>query len=296
VLRGGGGVAAPGRDARGTGGAVAWSEPLTPERPRSAGTAGSGDYYAFRVSSPAYRASRVERADVILHLIGDVLGRSRRIADIGTGTGIMKSVLEERSGRRIVGFELDVPFVVDRQGVVGADACRLPVADDSFDLVLLNHVYEHVEDQPGLFREAWRVLRPGGIAYVTAGSRYAVLEPHYRLPFLSWLPRGAADAYLRASGRGRTYAGVRFLSYRGVRRLMERAGFRVRDITESAIGDLMRPGRGWGWRPVWMALNGLPARVRAAALRSASPQWFFLLEKPDMPTGDSGSARERAHG
>ena len=44
-------------------------------------------------------------------------------------------------------------------------------------------------------------------------SKLAIMEPHYRLPFLSWLPNSAASLYLRMSRRGSEYAGIRFLTY-----------------------------------------------------------------------------------
>lgn len=247
----------------------------------AAGTAGSNDYYARRVASPEYRASRRDRAKVVLHLTGDRVAAAGAIADVGSGTGIMKTALEEQSGKCIYGFELDVPFVTDRVRMIGADACRLPVRDGAFDLVLLNHIYEHVGDQAGLFREAWRVLAPGGAAYVSAGSRFAIIEPHYRLPFLSWLPRRAADRYLRATGRAESYEGVRFMTYGGLMDLMTGPGFEVHDLTERALRELIGPDRGAAWRPVWALLRGLPAGVRARLLSAGSPQWFFLLTKPE---------------
>jgi len=217
---------------------------------------------------------------VILHLLRERFSSADTVADIGTGTGIMKTALEEKAGKYIIGFELDVSFVIDRARVVGADACRLPVADGTFDMVLLNHIYEHVGDQAGLFAEAYRVLAPGGTAYVSAGSRHAVIEPHYRLPFLSWLPQGPADRYLRASRRGGSYRGVRFLTYQPLRDLMTAPGFRVVDVTERALSELLGPTRGAGWRPAWRVLRTLPAAWRRELLRRASPQWFFILEKP----------------
>lgn len=241
------------------------------------------DRYGALVRSEAYRRSRAARAEVIWHLAGRWLAAADRPADLGAGTGIIRKILEEKRGKPLYGFEIDTSFVVEPARMVGADVLRLPLADGSLDFVLLNHLYEHVADVGALFREAHRVLRPGGRAYVTAGNRLALLEPHYRLPFLSWLPRSAASAYLRLSGRGRRYEGIRFLTWRPLETHMREAGFRVSDLTETAIDDLL--GRTWGapWTGVWGLFRALPAPVRRPLLRGLSPQWFFLLEKPGAP-------------
>jgi len=224
----------------------------------------------------------VAKAEVIGRLLGSRIAAADRIADVGTGTGIIKSELEVKFNKLFVGFELDIQFVVRREGVVAADGCRLPVRDASFDLVLLNHVYEHVPDPAKLFAEAWRVLRPGGVAYLSAGNRLAVMEPHYRLPFLSWLPRAAADLYLRASGRGRSYVGVRFLTHAPLVRLMRAPGFDVRDMTQDALRELLGPDRAAHWRRAWAVLRSLPGGLRDGLIKWGSPQWFFLLEKPTV--------------
>ena len=243
-----------------------------------AGTAGSGDYYARHVATAEYRRTREAKAEVISCILGPRLTAARWIADIGCGTGIMKKTLEMISGKCIIGFEIDVPVVIERERVVGADAFRLPASDGVFDLLILNHIYEHVPDPGKLFTEARRVLKPGGHAYVSAGSRWAVVEPHYRLPFLSWLPRRAADRYLRCSGRGETYDGVRFLGYGALLRAMRGPGIEIHDVTEDALNGLLGPERGGPWRPVWGVLRRLPASLRNWLLRG-SPQWFFILER-----------------
>jgi len=48
------------------------------------------------------------------------------------------------------------------------DLTELPFADDSFDVVLCNHVLEHVRDDRKAMREIHRVLRPGGWAILQA--------------------------------------------------------------------------------------------------------------------------------
>ena len=45
---------------------------------------------------------------------------------------------------------------------VKADICNLPFEDDSFDIILCNHVLEHIPDDQLAMRELYRVMKPGG--------------------------------------------------------------------------------------------------------------------------------------
>ena len=45
---------------------------------------------------------------------------------------------------------------------VKADICNLPFEDNSFDVILCNHVLEHIPDDKKAMQELYRVLRPGG--------------------------------------------------------------------------------------------------------------------------------------
>jgi hypothetical protein len=74
--------------------------------------------------------------------------------------------------------------------------------------------------------EIWRVLKPGGKCFFSGPNRFAVLEEHYWLPFLSWLPGPAADCYLRLFDRGSHYD-ILPLSYGQLRALLSR--FSVED-------------------------------------------------------------------
>ncbi len=45
---------------------------------------------------------------------------------------------------------------------VKADICNLPFKDNEFDVILCNHVLEHIPDDTKAMHELYRVLKPGG--------------------------------------------------------------------------------------------------------------------------------------
>jgi SAM-dependent methyltransferase len=80
--------------------------------------------------------------------------------------------VEEYAGR----FPQVAWLVTDTEATFGADVVgdvlRLPVADASMDLVLCEHVLEHVLDPLAACREIERVLRPGGLALIKVPFNY----------------------------------------------------------------------------------------------------------------------------
>ena len=46
---------------------------------------------------------------------------------------------------------------------VKADICNLPFEDNSYDIILCNHVLEHIPDDKKAMEELYRVLKPGGM-------------------------------------------------------------------------------------------------------------------------------------
>lgn len=45
---------------------------------------------------------------------------------------------------------------------VKADICNLPFENNSFDVILCNHVLEHIPDDTKAMKELYRILKPGG--------------------------------------------------------------------------------------------------------------------------------------
>lgn len=83
---------------------------------------------------------------------------NKKVVDIGCGYGKNKSIVESVGGEW-VGVE---PFEGGAHTVV-ASAEDLPFEDESFDVVIMDAVLEHIPDVGKAFSEAARVLRPNGV-------------------------------------------------------------------------------------------------------------------------------------
>ncbi len=163
------------------------------------------------------------------------------VLDLGSSAGIVANFLADHF-HHVLGVDIDAGAVQSarnhftRNNLIFAIASgmELPVMDEVFDVVVCNHVYEHVGDANKLMDEIYRVLRPGGVCYFAAGNRLAVNEPHYQLPFLSLLPKPLAHWYFRLSGKGRLYS-ENFLTHGALRKLVRRFG--LVDYTRKLIKD-----------------------------------------------------------
>lgn len=95
-----------------------------------------------------------------------------RVLDLACGDGYGAQVLAD-AGHTVVALDLEALVVVDASRryagptFVGGDALRLPFADASFDAVGALQTIEHVPDAAPFLAECARVLRPGGLCYLT---------------------------------------------------------------------------------------------------------------------------------
>ncbi len=69
----------------------------------------------------------------------------------------LKKIYSGQYGSRYVTADLESPLAD-----VKLDVQRMPLADESFDVIFCNHILEHVEDDRLAMREMYRVMRSGG--------------------------------------------------------------------------------------------------------------------------------------
>ncbi|HMM57489.1 MAG: class I SAM-dependent methyltransferase [Xanthomonadales bacterium PRO7] len=231
---------------------------------------------------PAGRLPKAEKIAALLALRPAPAGQRLRLLEVGTGAGVIAHYFSTRAG-----FDCDVDAVdvVDQRKVADGyrfrvvTSAELPFADATFDAVISNHVLEHVggnTDQRMHLREIARVLKPGGVAYLATPNRWHLVEPHYRLAFLSWLPRKRRSAYLRWRGRGDCYD-CEPLSMPELETMLRSSGMTYANICWEAIRAMSASETR---RSLAVVLASRIPRVLAYPLRRFSPTHVYLLQRP----------------
>ncbi|MCB0117054.1 MAG: class I SAM-dependent methyltransferase [Caldilineaceae bacterium] len=116
-----------------------------------------------------YSEAKEDFVDWVLNVLEAQPGEV--IADVGCGPGSYHAKLAAH-GVQIVALDASLGMVTDvAEGAtsaqrpvraIQANAEQLPLADDSCDRLMANHMLYHVPDQVTALREMWRVLKPGG--------------------------------------------------------------------------------------------------------------------------------------
>lgn len=241
------------------------------------------DYAEWEYLRSAKVIQALERAGV---------GVSGRVLDAGCGGGGTALSLAEES-RLAVGLDLDARFAgsgtrlraergIPNAGFVQGDGARLPFRDGAFDLVFSHSVIEHVASAEGYLRECHRVLRPGGVLYLSTAPTQSLAGAHLprllvplplhllvgrrvafgtfrflarRAPWLLQEPKEANTFIaLAAEGKEKRDDVVQKVTLRRLAAWIQGAGFRVLREDRQTTGFFRRALPG----PVRRLLEGVP--------------------------------------
>jgi len=230
---------------------------------------------------------RIYKARKTTAVILDYLGTRHRypkdldLLDIGCSSGYMTSHYG-RHFKTVVGVDIDKEALehairnnqADNVTFRFGDAMVIDSPSGSFDAVTCSHIYEHVPDTRRMMREIHRVLKDDGFCYFVAGNRLNFMEPHYRLPLLSIVPKSIAHRYIRLVGKADSYYETH-LTLWGLRRLVR--DFEVVDYTVRVIHDPERfsatdmivPG----------SMKHKLSRIMIAAAYWLCPTYIWILQK-----------------
>ena len=122
-------------------------------------------------SSKSQRKTITGRIEFILNTISmyAVNVKEPIILDAGCGDGVNLCILGRIARATVFGLDYN-PLRLSRAKknfpnafVTRGDLCSLCFKENSFDVILLNHVLEHIEEDTRVLKELHRVLKPTGI-------------------------------------------------------------------------------------------------------------------------------------
>jgi SAM-dependent methyltransferase len=130
---------------------------------------GNAEYWVriIRERRDRYRIELTDQA--VLAAVGPCEGLD--VLDAGCGEGYLTREIASHGARQVTGADKSPALIAAaraasaRQPAVSfheADLAALPFADESFDLAVVNHVFNDLPDIKGPVGELARVLRPGG--------------------------------------------------------------------------------------------------------------------------------------
>jgi len=234
---------------------------------------------------------RVQKARKIIACLEFVIGgklKNKKILDIGCGSGIISCELS-KYGNEVVGIDVqslsfqkynETYKIKNCFDFVLCNGIALPFKSEYFDVVIANHVIEHVKksSRQKIISEAYRVLKPNGLLYIATPNKLYPFEPHVKLPIVSYLPRNIANKYVKIM-RGIDIYDVELLTYRELIKLISLKFDRVIDLTPFIVKYPQK----------FNAETEIPSKMRLLTtklpfkllklLSALSPTWILVAEK-----------------
>jgi 2-polyprenyl-6-hydroxyphenyl methylase/3-demethylubiquinone-9 3-methyltransferase len=216
------------------------------------------DYYANASQSEETRQRfRSIRAMMLRILKAENAAQVLDVGDVGCGAGT-QSMLWAELGHRVHGLDINEPLVtLARQRAAEAgltidfrvgSATALPWLNASIDVCLVPELLEHVAEWQACLSEFSRILRPGGVLFLTTTNKLCPMQQEFDLPLYSWYP-GPLKRYvehLAVTTRPglvnyAKYPAVNWFSFYGLRRCLAGHGFYSMDRFD--VMDLTAKGK-----------------------------------------------------
>lgn len=121
------------------------------------------------------------------------------ILDIGAGDGTICDYFSHKN--EVYCVDIQDQRINKKSKFIKVESVKLPFGDDFFDIVISNHVIEHIENQELHIHEIFRVLKKNGVCYLATPNSNFPIEPHYKIPLIHYLPKHIFIRVLKSIGK-----------------------------------------------------------------------------------------------
>jgi 2-polyprenyl-6-hydroxyphenyl methylase/3-demethylubiquinone-9 3-methyltransferase len=239
------------------------------------------EYYAEESLTDEALGRLCHVRDVVITLAGaNRLPRRMLVADVGCGAGT-SSMLWAEAGHQVIGIDVNEPLIQlakqrARKNHVNvayrvSSATDLPLEDTSVDVCAAAELLEHVENWESCIAEFIRVLKPGGLLWMSTTNALCPIQHEFNLPLFSWYPKPLKAHYIHLAQSSRpelanyaTYPAFNWFTPYGLKRYLTERGMTVMDRFDIA-NAYKPPGRA---RQLLRLIRALPPLRFAAHMLS----------------------------
>jgi len=230
------------------------------------------------------REVSIERGKFVSSIINQQLDtKDLSVLDLGSGEGGTSKVFSENNF--IVSFDLSlirlqrqISSVISKEGfypteksstnnktrflssfemtepeLVNGSALQLPFTNNSFDLIIIQDVIEHLTDMNGFYSEVKRVLKNKGTIYLSTPNKLSVFnflsDPHFGLPVLSLLKRQSIKKYFLKQFRKDDYNRPDIAQLLSLNELLNlfNSDYEISLYTKFSVQELFNGNKGMVW-------------------------------------------------
>jgi ubiquinone/menaquinone biosynthesis C-methylase UbiE len=186
----------------------------------------------------------------------------------------------------------------NNSSLVNGNALQLPFANNSFNLIIIQDVIEHLTDVTDFYSEIKRILKTNGSIYLSTPNKHSIFnfitDPHFGLPIVSVLKRESIKKYFLKYFRKDDYNRTDIAQLYSLNEILNlfKKDFEILLQTNFSVQELFNDNNGIVWSNFHLKLIAFCKRIKLDWLlikisndksgiinKYFTPTFYFVLKK-----------------